>query len=131
MRKITIVKVLLLFTLATVFLSCHKEEERYAQKLIQTLDQGKVLQTRNAMDRIGYCLNRYMTDHGKYPEAEEISSAADALIPQYASSIPHFDAWRNELAYSSDGDQYTLTSAGDDEIFHTEDDIILQDGVYR
>jgi hypothetical protein len=131
MRKISFLKVFLLFFLLIILSSCHKEEEKYAQKLIQTLDKGKVIQTRNAMDQIGYCLNRFMMDHGGYPEADDVSSVVAVLIPQYANDLPRVDAWKNELGYLSDGDHYTLTSSGDDELFHTEDDIIMQDGIHR
>ncbi len=131
-RKILIKGLIFLFLVFLLaFASCHKEEEKYAQKLIQTLDKGKVIKTRNAMDKISYCLSRYMMDHGGYPEGEEISSANDLLTPQYAPDLPRLDAWGNELRYSSNGNQYTLSSPGDDEIFHTEDDIVMVDGIYR
>ncbi len=131
MRKRSFSRALILLLFLITLWSCHKEEEKYAQKLIQTLDKGKVIQTRNAMDQISYCLNRYMMDHGGYPEGDDINSVIRELIPQYANDLPRSDAWKNELSYSSDGDQYTLSSAGDDEMYHTEDDIIMQDGIYR
>ena len=121
----------LLMIFLLTFPSCHKEEEKYARKLMQTLDQGKVIKTRNDMDKIAYCLSRYMIDHGAYPETEEINSAVNFLIPQYALDLHRLDAWRNEFRYSSDGNQFTLSSAGDDERFHTEDDVVMVDGVYR
>lgn len=126
------IKVLLLFlALILALVSCHREEEKYAQKLMQTLDKGKMIKTRNSMDQIAHCLNRYVLDHGMYPEAEELGSAVSLLVPQYASDLSRYDAWNNKLAYSSDGSQFTLTSAGEDEKFHTEDDIIMVDGIYH
>ena len=127
MKRVLVLVFLLLF----VLICCHKEEEKYAQTLLRTLDSGKVLSTKNAMDRIAYSLNRYMMDNGKFPEGEDIGSITSALCPAYTAELSSRDAWGNELHYDSGGGHFSLIASGEDGTFDNEDDVVMIDGTYR
>ena len=125
-------KILVLFLIQSLLLiCCHKEEEKYAQTLVRTLDAGKVMSTKNAIDKIAFSLNRYMMDTGKYAEGEGFSAIEAVLVPMYANELRVKDAWGNEMHYTSDGQKFTLSSAGEDRIFDTSDDIVMVNGEYR
>ena len=56
--------------------------------------------------------------------AREANGALPSNDEGTALIAEHKDAWKNALRYEIDGAEYTITSAGKDGVFDTDDDIV-------
>ena len=85
-------------------------------------------ETRAVLERIAIVLDAYRADSNNFPdEIERIFAYKDNRTPLglFDERIL-LDAWNREILYSVRTDGYTLTSRGRDDIFGSEDDIVLQ-----
>ena len=102
--------------------------EEAAAAAARGVDRAREERTLNRFEQLRLALDRYAMDHGGYPEGHSLVSIGSQLTPLYLPRLDTEDAWGNTMSYSSDGRSYTITSAGDDGIVGSADDITMQDG---
>ena len=88
--------------------------------IVKVVQQAKVRATTMEMDTIKAVLQIYLASEGQYPDSISV------LINEgyFTEDAVLNDEWGTAYSYSTRGLQYTLTSAGQDKEFGTEDDII-------
>ena len=93
-------------------------------------DLEQISETMVLMGELASALENYRAANGSYP-AGESAEALQALIPDFiAAETQLHDAWTEDLAYESDGDDYTLISPGADRESGSNDDIVLHSGEF-
>lgn len=93
-------------------------------------DLEQISATMVQMGELAGALENYRAANGSYPEGEG-GEALQLLIPDFiAAETQLHDAWEENLAYESDGDDYTLISPGADQESGTNDDIVLHSGEF-
>jgi hypothetical protein len=93
-------------------------------------DLEQISATMLQMGEAAGALEAYKTANGAYPEGDSPEVLA-VLVPDYlAEETQRQDAWNQDFLYQSDGDEYTLTSAGPDGQPGTKDDINLFNGEF-
>ena len=107
---------------------CGKTGEEYAGHVVHAVDQGKVMATRSDMETIGRALEAARVDQAGYPAGSTIQDAMARVVPVQMRLAVTTDAWGRPFEYRSDGQTYTLTSAGNDGATGTDDDLVLTDG---
>ena len=85
------------------------------------MKKARVTATYEQLAAINQALNTYKMDHNdKLPESLDALTEGDEPLIQ-ADSLK--DAWGNDFKFEKEGKKhFTVTSAGDDEEFGTEDD---------
>jgi len=87
-----------------------------------------IADTEHDLEIVGLTVLQYRRDRGSFPAVNRdvISSIRGAgLMPAILSDVqpPFSDRWGTEVTYEVAGDSVTLTSAGPDKAFGTDDDI--------
>jgi ATP-dependent Clp protease ATP-binding subunit ClpA len=73
-------------------------------------------------------LTSYSIDSDGPPVASDINALASILEPKYTRRLKRNDPWGTEYDFSCDGTSFRIASAGVDETWGTEDDIVNEDG---
>jgi len=96
-------------------------------------EKANIQQTEIQLENLGTPLGIYRTDNRSYPTADQ---GLDALVdnpgsarnwrgPYVKDENAIIDLWDTAIQYDRDGSRFRLTSAGPDQEFGTEDDIIV------
>lgn len=97
--------------------------------MLNAINRGRQKRTLADMRVIANATESWAVDHGHYPDADSIAGLADFLEPEYVSSLPRNDGWRNAFTYQcwqerpeSEGcDNYIIASAARDMAFELSD----------
>lgn len=84
--------------------------------------------TKNLLAKYKRAIELYKSRNGAPPAdvlADESRGPGIGIISEYSLTR---DAWETRFSYTTDGQEYTISSAGPDGKFGTEDDIVLQGG---
>lgn len=95
------------------------------QAFLAALNEVRVRQTRNNLERIEEGIRKYQARQGALPAISDIVKLTDLLFPEYMSEVVRYDAWNNELKVNAVGNNLQLSSAGPDGIPGNADDIHL------
>ena len=79
-------------------------------------EAGKALETHSAISEANEAIQRYQREHNALPDGIE----GNKLV------VEKKDAWKTELRYEVDGNNYLIRSAGPDKKFDTPDDLTSQ-----
>jgi hypothetical protein len=92
--------------------------ERINTELATAIEMGKIKATMIDMKAIGSCIEDYILDFYKSPEAESFAELEKLLSPFYIKVLPLTDAWGNPFHYyhgtGDDKDNYAIGSGGSD-----------------
>lgn len=95
-------------------------------KLSGRVKQAQVNAAKSSVEAIGLAVKMYEVDNGKFPDSLQNLVSKGSEInwngPYLEKGIPK-DPWGNEFQYSKNGNEYTVTSAGPDGTFGSEDDV--------
>lgn len=83
------------------------------------MQRSKQKQTVADMRSIGTSIERYVADHKRLPQADDIAGL-QSQVAQYASVVSS-DGWAQPIRFGTDGESYWLISAGRDGRFENED----------
>ncbi|MBQ9345554.1 MAG: type II secretion system major pseudopilin GspG [Kiritimatiellae bacterium] len=95
-------------------------------KLSGRVRQAKQNAAASSIGSIGLAINMYEVDNGKYPDSLQnlvTKGSEDNWNGPYLEKGVPKDPWGHDFQYSKNGNQYTLSSAGPDGSFGTEDDV--------
>lgn len=95
-------------------------------KLSGRVGQAKQNAASSSIGSIGLAINMYEVDNGKYPDSLQnlvTKGSEDNWNGPYLEKGVPKDPWGHDFQYSKNGNQYTLSSAGPDGSFGTEDDV--------
>ena len=67
---------------------------------------------------------QYQVDNGQIPQGKVM----DVLLKAGIRSIPSIDPWGGKVRYDGEGNSYTLSSAGPDRQWGTQDDVVVRNG---
>jgi hypothetical protein len=99
-----------------------KEGREYAQTVAGGMDKARETEMRATFHGLAETIETYQIHEGRYPDRLED-------IPDVASGrFRTDDAWGNAMRYTKTESGYDVISAGMDENFGTEDDLVLRDG---
>lgn len=69
-------------------------------------------------------ITQYQVDNGQIPQGEGM----EVLLKAGIRSIPSVDPWGGKVRYEGRGNNYTLSSAGPDRRWGTQDDVVVKNG---
>jgi hypothetical protein len=94
--------------------------------ILRALQQVKVEETRQALERIASAIEAYRQKNGHLPQFTDYVGLSDVLFPLYMTPVLRLDAWGHPLSASRvDPETVRLASAGPDGKLGTADDIEL------
>jgi len=94
--------------------------------ILRALQQVKVEETRQALEKIASAIEAYRQKNGHLPQFSDYVGLSDSLFPLYMAPVLRLDAWGNPLsAIRVDLKTVRLVSAGPDGKLGTADDIEL------
>ena len=126
MKKIMIFCLLIFFVSVGIFFVglMLRNETSKGMKIKET--KVRTTYTKAKLLTISKGLDHYIRIHDKLPEPNKY---IDALESESLIHEKCLDAWGNDISMTIEGTTvYTLTSAGPDGIYNTEDDINFQKG---
>lgn len=104
------------------------DEPNYGDHVASAYDRGKASGARGDLQTISRAVMDYTTHEGDLPTATGVQGLASLLEPRYVRRLPRRDPWGTRYDYEVDGGSFTVRSAGHDQEFGTEDDLVLTDG---
>jgi hypothetical protein len=107
-----------------------EEKSETGEAMLRSMERGRVEQVRGDFRTIHLGLTSYMTANGEYPVVTEMRELSPLLSP-YVARLDVTDPWGTPYRYDSGGQSYTLSSAGQDRKFGTEDDVVSRDGQWE
>ena len=91
-------------------------------------ERANISATKADMKNISTCLEIYLNKNTHYPSsAQGISILEDENM---MADVPDSDKWGSSYVYESDGQEYELRSLGSDKVSSTQDDIVLENGIF-
>lgn len=124
-KGMTLIEIILVVTIIAFLFTVVGRGVNSARK------KARISQTRIIIGEVGKALDMYSNDCGSYPQnlqglVQKSDSCANWGPEPYMKKPPQ-DPWNNELSYESDGQKFTIKSAGPDRQSGTEDDISSED----
>ena len=107
---------------------CGESGQEYANSTLNALERGKANGARGDMQVLSAAITSYVTQEGNLPQASDIHELADLLEPTFQRVVKRSDPWGTDYDISIDDTDYTIRSAGTDQQWDTEDDLIVEDG---
>jgi type II secretory pathway pseudopilin PulG len=104
-RKLEIAYVLSVVAILSVFA---------VPSLLRAVHRGKQKRTMGDMRTIATAVESYSIDFNAYPRVGSITALAALTEPTFVKRLPLRDGWGNPYRFESDGDEYSVSSAGPD-----------------
>ena len=82
------------------------------QAFLAALNEVRVRQTRQSLERIQEGIRKYQAKQGGLPAVSDIVKLTDLLFPEYMAEVVRYDAWNNELKVSSVGKHFPTEFGG-------------------
>lgn len=77
-----------------------------------------------SLEQAGREIEQVARSRGEVPQGE----GREALLAAGVRTVPEFDPWGGEVRYAGEGSRFTLSSAGPDGRWGTDDDLVVTGG---